>query len=240
MFTIELFSEITKKCTSYGQLLVALNLSDSKINRSLIKSYIKDNDIDISHFTFTENYTRVVKTLKLEDLCENSERDRVSVKRFIITNNLLDHTKCKICSLNNEWNGKKLTLQLDHINGINNDHRLENLRFVCPNCHSQTSTYSNKRGHNFSVHRNPQIKNICSCGGSKNRQAKLCKSCSNQVPRSKKFYASKEELENLLDLHSMTEIGKIFNVSSTAIKRRCKNLQVVIPEKRLKPRKIKK
>ena len=32
-------------------------------------------------------------------------------------------------------------LQLDHINGINTDHRLENLRLLCPNCHSQTPTY---------------------------------------------------------------------------------------------------
>ena len=39
---------------------------------------------------------------------------------------------------------KKLSLQLDHINGINNDHRIENLRFLCPNCHSQTETYAGK------------------------------------------------------------------------------------------------
>lgn len=40
--------------------------------------------------------------------------------------------------------GQSLSLQLDHINGINNDHRLENLRFLCPNCHSQTNTYAGK------------------------------------------------------------------------------------------------
>ena len=38
----------------------------------------------------------------------------------------------------------KLTLQLDHINGINNDNRKENLRFLCPNCHSQTNTFAGK------------------------------------------------------------------------------------------------
>lgn len=40
---------------------------------------------------------------------------------------------------------KKLTLQLDHINGKNNDHRIENLRLLCPNCHSITETYAGKK-----------------------------------------------------------------------------------------------
>ena len=48
--------------------------------------------------------------------------------------------KCKECGQGDVWKGKKLTLELDHINGINNDHRLENLRFLCPNCHTQMPT----------------------------------------------------------------------------------------------------
>ena len=52
--------------------------------------------------------------------------------------------KCSICGLEPFWNGKELTLTLDHINGINNDDRLENLRWVCPNCDRQLSTFSGK------------------------------------------------------------------------------------------------
>ncbi len=44
-----------------------------------------------------------------------------------------------------EWRGAKLVLHIDHVNGINNDNRLPNLRFLCPNCHSQTPTYGNRR-----------------------------------------------------------------------------------------------
>lgn len=50
---------------------------------------------------------------------------------------------CSVCSLR-EWKGKPLKLHVDHLNGINNDNRLENLRFLCPNCHSQTATYCRK------------------------------------------------------------------------------------------------
>lgn len=49
--------------------------------------------------------------------------------------------KCGFCGL---WNGMPLTLHLDHINGINNDHRISNLQLLCPNCHSQTPTYAGK------------------------------------------------------------------------------------------------
>lgn len=52
--------------------------------------------------------------------------------------------KCAFCGNTGEWLGQKLTLQLDHINGKNNDYRIENLRFLCPNCHSITPTYAGK------------------------------------------------------------------------------------------------
>ena len=80
-------------------------------------------------------------------LVENSTYlNRTALKERIIKEKILEY-KCAICGNEGTWNGSPLTLQLDHINGINNDHRIENLRFLCPNCHSQTETFSgrNKR-----------------------------------------------------------------------------------------------
>lgn len=54
--------------------------------------------------------------------------------------------RCSIdgCPLTDSWNGKPLTLQIDHINGHPLDDRQENLRFICPNCHSQTDNWKSK------------------------------------------------------------------------------------------------
>jgi Zn finger protein HypA/HybF involved in hydrogenase expression len=62
------------------------------------------------------------------------------LKTRILKDSLLSH-KCSECDLGSEWNGKPIVLELDHVNGVNNDNRLENLRFLCPNCHSQTPTF---------------------------------------------------------------------------------------------------
>ena len=67
---------------------------------------------------------------------------RASIRRVILKENLIEY-KCSECNVKT-WNGKILSLHLDHINGINSDNRLENLRFLCPNCHSQTETYTGK------------------------------------------------------------------------------------------------
>lgn len=55
--------------------------------------------------------------------------------------------KCSICGWNKKLEGREFTpCELDHINGNPNDHRLENLRIICPNCHSLTPTYRFRRG----------------------------------------------------------------------------------------------
>ncbi len=75
-----------------------------------------------------------------EILVEHSHYSNLtSLKRRLLAEGLLDYacTRCGICT----WLGMPLALHLDHVNGVGDDHRLENIRLLCPNCHSQTDTY---------------------------------------------------------------------------------------------------
>lgn len=69
-------------------------------------------------------------------------RSRTSVRRRLLMDGVLENV-CSACGIR-DWLEKPLSIHIDHINGINNDHRLENLRMLCPNCHSQTPTYSGR------------------------------------------------------------------------------------------------
>lgn len=76
-------------------------------------------------------------------MVENSTYARHLIKKRIIEDELLPY-KCSICGIEAIWNNKPMPLILDHINGINNDNRIENLRFVCSNCDSQLETYKSR------------------------------------------------------------------------------------------------
>lgn len=52
--------------------------------------------------------------------------------------------QCEECGIK-EWNGKPISLELNHKDGDNGNHKLENLELLCPNCHSQTPTYRSKK-----------------------------------------------------------------------------------------------
>lgn len=74
---------------------------------------------------------------------EHSSYPRHCLKSRIRERNLIDY-RCAICDSEPLWQGKPMPLILDHINGKNNDNRLENLRFVCSNCDSQLDTYKSR------------------------------------------------------------------------------------------------
>lgn len=66
------------------------------------------------------------------------------LKKKILDAGLLEE-KCQVCGLGPTWQNQRLSLHMDHVNGDREDNRLSNLRMLCPNCHSQTSTYCGKK-----------------------------------------------------------------------------------------------
>jgi predicted RNA-binding Zn-ribbon protein involved in translation (DUF1610 family) len=77
-------------------------------------------------------------------LVENCKHSRANLKRLIYREKLLP-IKCNECGQNEIWRGRTFSLVLDHINGINNDNRIENLRLMCPNCNATLDTHCRKK-----------------------------------------------------------------------------------------------
>lgn len=136
---IDKLKEIVSKESTYKDVLNHFNINTTRSNTmyNALRKVMDINNIDYSHFGYKKIYD--LETV----LCKNSTYNNQTLKKRIIKENLIPY-KCIKCENTGQWNGTELVLQLDHINGINNDNRIENLRFLCPNCHSQTSTFAGK------------------------------------------------------------------------------------------------
>ena len=143
--TDEEFINLVKSSLNIAEVLFKLGYTVAGNSWGYSQVKQRMTDLNLSGKDFRGKSAVIEESLKnkVVDLFkENSKHSRNSLRRRIIQDNLLEY-KCAICGTKT-WNGKTLSLEIGHINGINNDNRLENLRFLCPNCHSQTSTYGSK------------------------------------------------------------------------------------------------
>lgn len=127
--------------------LRALGLKVRPGNYSTVRKFIKSQCVDISHMTGYACGNRQPQ-YSIEDVAiENSHYSRSHLKRRLLSAGVLKN-QCSLCGQKGIWKGKPLRMVLDHVNGVNNDHRIENLRMLCPNCNSQQSTFCgrNRKG----------------------------------------------------------------------------------------------
>lgn len=136
--------ELTTKYKNYHQIIKSLNLSGNGTgNYKTLKQQLTKYNIE-----FISNRSiagRSNKDRMSDDsvFVKESTYPRHALKRRIIKDKLMIY-KCMECDNEGQHNNKPLVLQLDHINGVSNDNRLDNLQFLCPNCHSQTETFASK------------------------------------------------------------------------------------------------
>ena len=143
---------MAKSSCSYQEVMRKLGLKISGGSSSHLKSRFIYYKIDVSHFTGRASNCGLRHKggslkLKSEQILINNRfngrREAGSkLKRAMFEVGIEE--KCEICGLLSEWNGKKIVLQIDHRNGNGCDNRKENLRFLCPNCHSQTENFCSK------------------------------------------------------------------------------------------------
>ena len=141
---LEEFKILINSSFSRTQVFQKLKLHRTGASFKILNSRLLRDNIDISHFKKSHEFERNQKVIPNDVIfTEDSNYAKGALKRRIIKQHLLKYI-CASCSNTGMFNSKPLVLQLDHINGINNDNRLCNLQFLCPNCHSQTYTFCRK------------------------------------------------------------------------------------------------
>ncbi len=142
MFSDEEFSKIVAESFSMTEISLKLGYAaKSGSNYQRIRQRIDELNLSTDHFSLGNK--RPIKRNEENIFIENSTADQKTLRRWYLNGNYTEY-KCDICGQLPIWNGKELTLILDHINGHNHDDRLENLHWVCPNCNQQLPTTNGK------------------------------------------------------------------------------------------------
>ena len=212
--TDEQFLEIVQNSSSLKEIAYKCGYS----NNSGASSKIVKNRITRQNINFKTQHQERVQREDKDIFIEDSPVDQSTLRRRYILGKYSEY-KCAICGQEPFWNGKELVLTLDHINGHNHDDRIENLRWVCPNCDRQLSTFA---GRNIVRAEN---KNYCvDCGVEILQSSTRCQHCASiakglalrLVER-----PSREQLKSQIRSQSFSALGRKYGVSDNAIRKWC-------------------
>ena len=209
------FLELFEQSTSASSLVRLLGRAVGGNNIRLVLKEVQRLCLDTSHWNIRKGTQAKLDPASI--FVENSKHSTAVIKRVVLRHGLLQES-CALCGMGTEWNGKPLVLRLDHENGVHTDHRLKNLRFLCPNCDSQTETYCGGNRRNPIRH--------CTCGRVIHRNSRHCLSCAakerykKQGQPTKAAWPSYEDLKTQVAASSCAAIARGLHVSETAVRKR--------------------
>lgn len=236
--------KIVNESLSLRQILLKLGMVDAGGNYSTLHKKLKEYDIDVSHLVGQGWNSGVrfipfgTKYILNDILVENSTYNSTTNLKNRLYKEGLKTRFCEECGQSEEWRGKKFSLILDHINGINNDNRIENLRVLCPNCNATLDTHCGK---NIKAYKtiefieskikrktlkkerknkiNEEKKVICNCGQPKHINSKSCNICRTIEKRKVKIKPSIEQLKIEIKELGYSGTGRKYGVSDNAIRK---------------------
>ncbi len=213
-YSKEELEKIVKASNSWRDLSRKLEYNcNSGDLKAVLQKRIKQYNIDTSHFTIVA--PNAIQRTKENVFVENSTANQKTLRKFYLQEPI--QYKCSICGQLPIWNNQSLTLILDHINGNNTDDRLENLRWVCPNCNIQLPTTNRKKS--------TKKRYYCiDCGQEiTSKNSSRCMACSAKYKTIslENMPVTREELKQLIRTLPFTQIGKRFNVSDNCIRKWC-------------------
>jgi len=217
--SLEELKKIVIKSNSMASIIRHFGLAIASGNYKTLKKRLNESNIDYSHIKLglDSNKNRIFprRSIPLEEvMIKNSTYDRKSLKARLLKNGMLKN-ECYNCGFPPFWDGKKLVMVLDHINGINNDHSPENLRLLCPNCNSQTITFAGRK-----LRKKYHCKK-CGSPNNKHSKSKLCMKCAKNIQSKRKV---KDRPSRELLLKEVTEtnycaVGRKYGVSDNCIRK---------------------
>jgi len=213
----EELKNIVAKSDSIAAIIRYFDLVIAGSNYKALKKRLDEESIDYSHISLGLNSNKNRKfperSLPLKEaMIENSTYDRGNLKKRLLQNGMLEN-RCVICNQLPIHNNQNLVMVLDHINGVNNDHRLENLRLLCPNCNSQQETFAGRK--------NRKKHNCKKCGKEIKKYSILdmCKNCVDIEQRKVKNRPSKERLLQEIEETNYCAVGRKYGVSDNSIRK---------------------